>query len=97
MITGEAKTFFNLVYKAQVEDTYSKDNKTYTKESDIYWYICYYDLVINSDGVTSVDVTNHGTPNSTVNIELDEADGWWGGTRWYYDGYETLDEYIKQQ
>lgn len=90
-----SKNIFYLVYKAQVEDTYSKDNKTYTKESDIYWYICYYDLVINSDGVTSVDVTNHGTPNSTVNIELDEADGWWGGTRWYYDGYETLDELYK--
>ena len=84
-----------LVYKARVEDTYSKDDKTYTKENDIYWYICYYDLIVDSDGDITVDVTNYGTPNNTVNIDMREVDDLWVGIRWYYDGYETLDKLYK--
>ncbi len=42
------------------------------------------------------DVTNYGTPYSGVRIDVDEADGWWGGTMWYYDGYETLDELYQE-
>ena len=84
-----------LVYKAQVEDTYSKESKTYTETNDIYWYICYYDLLVDSDGVTTVDVTSHGTPSSSVEIRVDETDDSWGGKTWYYDGYKTLDELYK--
>ena len=56
----------------------------------------FYDLLVDSDGVTTVDVTNYGTPYSGVRIDVDEADGWWGGTMWYYDGYETLDELYQE-
>lgn len=85
-----------LVYQVQVEDTYSNKGKTYTELNTIYWYICFYDLLVDSDGVTTVDVTNYGTPYSGVRIDVDEADGWWGGTMWYYDGYETLDELYQE-
>lgn len=83
-----------LVYKAQIKDTYSEDGKNYDKVSDIYWYVSYYDLVVDETGVTSVDVTNYDTPGHSVEVELSRngsyADAWW-----YYDGYETLDTLYK--
>ena len=38
-----------LVYQVQVEDTYSNKGKTYTELNTIYWYICFYDLLVDSD------------------------------------------------
>ena len=91
-----SNNIFYLVYQVQVEDTYSNKGKTYTELNTIYWYIRFYDLLVDSDGVTTVDVTNYGTPYSGVRIDVDEADGWWGGTMWYYDGYKTLDELYQE-
>ena len=36
-----------LVYQVQVEDTYSNKGKTYTELNTIYWYICFYDLLVD--------------------------------------------------
>lgn len=86
-----------LVYQVQVEDTYSNKGKTYTELNTIYWYICFYDLLVDSDGVTTVDVTNYGTPYSGVRIDVDEADGWWEAPCGIMTDMKLWTSYIKKQ
>ena len=71
---GKVTIFFILFIKAQIKDTYSEDGKNYDKVSDIYWYVSYYDLVVDETGVTSVDVTNYDTPGHSVEVELPEME-----------------------
>lgn len=84
-----------LVYRAQVNDKYSNDSGKYDKTNDIYWYICYYDLLVDSDGVTTVDITNYKTPGDRFTIDSGISSGWWSTKTWYYYGYQTLDELYK--
>lgn len=83
---------FYLVYKAQVEEEYTNEEEAYRETIDIYWYICFYDLLVNSDGVVMADVENYGTPNDGFKIDSGISSGWWDTKSWYHYGYHTLDE-----
>lgn len=84
-----------LVYKAQVKNTCSDDDGTYNKTNDIYWYICYYNLLVNTEGVITVDITHYTTPRDRFTIDSGIHSGWWGTKSWEYYGYQTLDELYK--
>lgn len=84
-----------LVYKAQVRDSYSNNGDSYNKVNDIYWYISYYDLMVDSDGSVAVDVSYYNTPNDRFTIDSGVSSGWFGTKSWYYYGYQTLDELYK--
>ena len=84
-----------LVYKAQVKDKYSNNGEKYNETNHIYWYICYYDLLVDPDGVTTVDITNYRTPGDGFTIDSGISSGWWSTKTWYYYGYQTLDELYK--
>ncbi len=92
---GEGHNALYLVYKARVNDKYSNDGDSYNETNDIYWYICYYDLLVNPDGVTTVDVSNYTTPDDSFLIDSGISSGWWNTKSWYYYGYQTLDELYK--
>lgn len=84
-----------LVYKVQVKDKYADGGKKYNKTNDIYWYIGFYDLLVDSDGTMTVDVTDYTTPDDGFTIDSGISSGWWSTKSWYYYGYQTLDELYK--
>ena len=84
-----------LVYKAQVRDNYSNDGETYNKVNDVYWYISFNNLMVESDGKINVEVTNYTTPSDRFTIDSGVKYGWFGTRSWYYYGYQTLDELYK--
>ena len=84
-----------LVYKAKVKDEYSNDGETYKETNDIYWYICYYDLLVDTNGDNTVDLTSYRTPSDRFTIDSGISSGWWSTKSWYYYGYQTLDELYK--
>ena len=90
-----ANNFLYLVYKAQVRNRYSNDEKKYNKVNDVYWYIGYENLMLGSDGNVNVDVTAYTTPSDGFSIDSGVSDGWWGTQSWYYYGYPTLDDLYK--
>ena len=84
-----------LVYKAQVNDVYTNGEETYDQTNDIYWYTAYYDLLVNPEGVTTVDLTDYSTPGDSFTIDSGISSGWWSTKSWYYYGYETLEKLYK--
>jgi hypothetical protein len=91
---GSTDNILYLVYKAKVNDKYSNNGKTYNKTIEVYWYICYYNLLFNSDGVTTVDTLNYSTPNDRFTIDSGVSTGW-STKSWYYYGYQSLNELYK--
>lgn len=81
-----------LVYKAQVHNTYSDENDVYDAINDIYWYACYGDLIVNTDGEIQVDENNCWTPSDRYTIDSGISSGWWSTRSWYYYGYSSLSE-----
>lgn len=92
---GGSNNALYLVYKAKVKDKYSNDGKTYNETNDIYWYICFYNLLVDTDGETTVDIANYRTPGDRFMIDSGISSGWWSTKSWYYYGYQTLDELYK--
>lgn len=84
-----------LVYRAQVNNYYSNDGDTYNEINNIYWYTMYTNLLVNPDGVTTVDVSSYHNPSDRVTIDTGISSGWWSTKSWYYYGYSTLDELYK--
>ncbi|MCR5272893.1 MAG: zinc ribbon domain-containing protein [Lachnospiraceae bacterium] len=76
-----------LVYKVQVEDTYSEDDISFDEIKEVYWYISFEKVAISADGDGVVDVTDYDTPWDKVEVHIDNVSYYW-----YYYGYETLDE-----
>lgn len=84
-----------LVYKVSVRDRYSGDEGSYDKTNDIYWYICYSNLLTDGQGMTQVDTSEYNTPGDRVTIESNLQDGWWSGPSWSYRGYDSLENLYK--
>ena len=89
---GNYTNMLYMVYKAEVNDKYSNDGDIYDETNDIYWYICYYNLLVNPEGVTTVDITNYRTPNDRFTIDSGISFGWRSTKTWDYYGYQTLDD-----
>jgi hypothetical protein len=84
-----------LIYKAQVRNNYSNDEKSYNKLNDIYWYIRFENLMVGADGLVAVDVNDNSTPDKRFTIDSGVGSGWWSTKSWNYYGYQTLDELYK--
>ena len=78
-----------LVYKQNVTAT----EGSYTETTDIYWYICFYNLTLDGDGNLYVDVTNYDIAYDSV--KLDPNTGNWN--YWYVDGYASLDSFYTKR
>lgn len=94
---GGDNNLFYLVFKVQVRNNYSMDGQTYNKVNDIYWYICFYDLLVDNNGKTTVDLTNYRTPTDQFTVDSGIRDDFWitATKSWDYYGYPTLDELYK--
>lgn len=85
-----------LVYKADVRDQYtSSAGDSYNSVNSVYWYITYYDVLVDPDGMNTADITSYRTPNDRFTIDSGISSGWWSNKQWYYYGYETLDSLFK--
>ncbi len=101
LLTNKGNSYGNynylfVVYKAQVQNTYSNNKKSYDKVNDIYWYICFNNLMVDGDGKVEVDVTSYNTPSDRFTVDSNVSSGWFGTKTWYYYGYENLDELYKK-
>lgn len=84
-----------LVYRVDVEDSYSNESDSYDEINSIYWYIAYYNLLVNPKGVTTVDVMSYDTPRDRFTVDSGISSGWWSTKAWYYYGYQSLEELYK--
>ncbi len=89
--SGGGNNYLYLIYKAQVRDTYTKNNETFDETKDIYWYICFHDLMMDPEGQLEVEVNDYDTPSDRVTIDSGLSGSWFSTKSWYYYGYETLD------
>lgn len=94
--TWGSRNYLYLVYKVQARNEYSNGKESYNQVNEMYWYIRYRDLMIGEDGKLAVDVTDYTTPYDTFIVDSGVSSGWFGTQRWYYYGYETLEELYKQ-
>ncbi len=86
-----------LIYKVQINNYYSNDDgETYNEVNDIYWYTMYSDLLVDPDGVTTVDLSEYDTPNHRVTIDSRVDSGWWSTKAWEYYGYSSLDDLYRE-
>ena len=84
-----------LVYKAQIKNTFSNDEETYDKVNEVYWYICYENLVVSADKTTTVNITEYITPSDRMTVDSGIDYGWWGTKTWDFSGYKSLAELYK--
>lgn len=94
--TWGSKNILYLVYKAQAFNSYSNKGKSYSQVNDVYWYIAFYNLLVNSDGTVTVDVTNYDTPSDSFTVDSGVDSGWYYTKAWRYYGYQTLNDLYKQ-
>lgn len=84
------------VYKVQVRDSVSKDDESYNKVNDVFWFIIFNNLLVGDNGETIVDVTKYDTPVEKVEFDSGIDAGWWSTYAWSYYGYGTLDDLYKK-
>ena len=90
------KNSLYLIYKVQVHNTSIEDGQMYDQVNDIYWYTQYSNLLLGADSKLEVDVTQYNTPRYNHSITIDSGvPAGWGSKKWYYDGYNTLDDLYK--
>lgn len=88
--------YIYLVYKAQVKNVFSNEEKSYDETSDVYWYIRYSDLLLATDGNVKVDTNNYSTPGNRVTIDSGIDNGWWSTKSWNFEGFNSVDELYKE-
>lgn len=85
-----------LVYKAQAKANYLSEGKTYKGTTEVYWYIEFNDLMIAPNGEVETDVTSYNTPRNTFYVDSGIGNSSWNTKKWYYYGYERLDDLYKE-
>ncbi len=89
---GNTNTLY-LVYKVQSKIEYKDEDKSFSKNVDGYWYISFRNLMVDGQGKLLVDVTAYDTPVDDFKVEAEDTD--WSSPRWYFSGFETLDDLYK--
>lgn len=101
LLTSKNETFYGgyntlyLVYKAQVRNTYFSEEGSYDQVNDLYWWISFSDLLVETDGSITVDVTRYSTPYESFVVDSEIPYGWFGTMSWRYKGYATLADLYK--
>ena len=78
-----------LVYKAQAHISAMIYGELFDKVHDVYWYIQYRNVLVDTDGKLVFDVMNYSTPENGFYVGKDAV------FRWYYYGYPSLDDLYK--
>lgn len=85
----------DLIYKAQINNSYSNKKDSYNKVNEVYWYASFNDVLLDSNGNVKSDLTKYRTPDRRITIDSGVDAGWWSTKTWYYYGYSTIDEVYK--
>lgn len=89
------ENYLYLIYKVQIHNFYSSDEGSYDSVNDLYWFIRFENLMIDSNSKVKVDVTRYKTPGNQIEMDSGIHEGYWGNKRWAYKGYKTLDDLYK--
>lgn len=92
---GRDQNYLYLVYKAQARNVYSNNDENFDQVTDVYWYICYDNLMTNPDGSIEIDITDYRIPGESFRVDSGISSGWWSTMAWTYVGYPSLDELYK--
>ena len=84
-----------LVYHVKVRDAYSNGSESYDQVNDVYWFICYQDVLADGEGNLIVDISDYRTPKNKFTIRTDVKDQSMTDMLWKYYGYQTLDDLYK--
>lgn len=84
-----------LVYRVKAHIAYTQDEETFDEVKEFYWYIAYDGLMVGADGVTKVNTTDYRTVDNQFIVDSGISDGWFSTQRWYFRGFETIDELYK--
>lgn len=79
-----------LVYKAQVHNTATLYGELFDKVHDVFWYIEYRNVLVDTEGKLVFEVMNYSTPENYFYVETG-----YSSVRWYYYGYPSLDDLYK--
>lgn len=85
-----SRNLFYVVYKAQVRNQYANEGASYDKVSDVYWFLCYENLLAQPDGILDVDLTNYSTPGASFTVDSMVSFDWFGTREWRMYGYPTV-------
>ncbi len=89
------ENYLYLIYKVQIHNFYSSEEGSYDGINDLYWFIQFENLMIDSNSKVKVDVTRYKTPGNQIEMDSGIHEGYWGNKRWSYKGYKTLDDLYK--
>ncbi len=85
-----------MVYRLTAKQTMETESGTVVENVESYYYVSFYNPMIDTDGSGKVDITNYGTPSwdgFTVETDYVDPDSWWGNTySYYYRGFESLEK-----
>ena len=60
-----------LVYHVKVRDAYSNGSESYDQVNDVYWFICYQDVLADGEGNLIVDISDYRTPKNKFTIRTE--------------------------
>ena len=91
--TTEGSNKLYLVYKIEVRNTFVNGDQVYDQINTYYWYICFENVGIGSDGQIVFDVSTALTPTNMYTIESGISVS---GTKivWDYFGYKTYQDLL---
>lgn len=94
LLTAKNETYYDqnalcLVYKVSLDQNYEGGGVSYSSQNELYWYIEFNNLLVNSDGEVYGDITDYHTPDNRVEFYPDENNK---NFNWWYYGYATLED-----
>ncbi len=85
-----------LVYRLNAKQTMNTvDQGTIVENKDSYYYVCFHNPMIDTDGSGAVDITYYDTPGTSFTVETGylKSTVWWNEYfKYTYRGYESLEK-----
>ena len=97
LVTKNEYTSYNhnylyLIYHITVDYEAGSNTGSY----DYYYGFSFSDLKLNGDGSFDVDVTHYQKLQRSISKEMVNENGWNGKKTYYFYGYETMDDLVKE-
>ena len=94
LLTAKNETYHDqnalcLVYKVSLDQNYEEGGVSYSSQNELYWYIEFNNLLVDSDGDVFGNITDYHTPDNRVEFYPDENNK---NFNWWYYGYATLED-----
>ena len=89
-----------LVFKIEIQNTYTNGAQTYDEPTTLYWYECFRDVTVNSKGENTYDLDDIDSPYNVVTIDSGVNQGLFSNKKWMYTGFSSANElvdYFKSQ